>query len=272
MANQEEAKPAEVLRNLPAEQSATAVPVVLAPQLPAMEKTGQVKTVLRNTLLPLMGAGAQQTPGGEGRMAPVPPQRPAASPLTGKPQEPKSRAARTTDLDFEPDQDGLGSADGYIRLEVHVENGQLSLTGVKQVPGPLAMPSALIRGYAYEVLLDEQQVALGSLPDVGLRRAFANSDVPGPQGKHYFVNIPTFDFFVRIPKGYFSTVNLPKLNIVLHRVEDAPDRLTSLAPLQKHPGVKTVEVGRLAGIKLEQLSSTVRPQLEQILHEIEKVQ
>ena len=260
MANQEDTRPVEVLRNLPTEQSATAAPVVFAPHLPAMEKTGEVKTVLRNTLLPLMGSGVQHTPTGEGRMAPVPAKIPAPSPATGKPQE-----LKTGRVD-------LSSVDGYVRMEVHVENGQLSVIGVKPVPGPLLMPSAVTRGYVYEVLLGEQQVALGSLPDVGLRRAFANSDVPGPQGKHYFINVPAFDFFVRIPKGHFLTANLPKLNIVLHKVEDAPDRLTSLAPLQKQPGVKTVEAGRLAGIKLEQLPSTVRPQLEQILRETEKLQ
>ena len=254
-----EARPVEVLRALPTEQSLTAAPVVLSPQLPAMEKVGAVKTVFRNTLLPLMGAGAQQTTGGEGRMAAVPTQPAAPSPLSGKPQEPKAVTVVAVGA----------PADGYIRVEVHVENGRLSVTGVKQVPGPLAMPSAVIRGYAYEVTLDDQQIALGSIPDVGVRRAFANSNVEGPQGKHYFINVPSFDFFVRIPKGHFQTANLPKLNIVLHQVQDAPDRLTSLAPLQAQPGVKTVEAGRLTGIQLDQIPATVRPQFQQILGETE---
>ena len=58
MANHDEERPIEVLRNLPAEQSTTAAPVVPSPELPAMEEVGAVKTVHRNTLLPLMGAGA----------------------------------------------------------------------------------------------------------------------------------------------------------------------------------------------------------------------
>jgi hypothetical protein len=156
-------------------------------------------------------------------------------------------------------------------LEVHVENRKLSVTGVKQVAGPLSFPNAVIHGYVYEVLLDDQQIALGSLPDVGVRRAFANRDVPDPQGKHFFVDVPTFDFSVRIPKGHLVTANLGKLNIVLHKVEDAPDRFTSLAPLQKQPGVKTYEVGRLAGIKLDEVSPAVRSTLEQILEEADKL-
>jgi hypothetical protein len=152
-----------------------------------------------------------------------------------------------------------------------VENGKLSVTGIRQVPGPLAMPSAVIHGYAYEVLLNDQQVGLGSLPDVGVRRAFANRDVPEPQGKHFLIDVPTFDFAARIPKGYLVIANLPKLNIVLHKVDEAPDRFISLAPLQKQPGVKATEVGRLAGIKVEELSPAVRPNLERILSEANKL-
>jgi len=55
-------------------------------------------------------------------------------------------------------------------------------------------------------------------------------------------------------------------------VREAPDRFTSLAPLQKQTGVNTVEVSRLAGIRLEQVSPTVRPALEQILREIDKTE
>jgi hypothetical protein len=110
------------------------------------------------------------------------------------------------------------------------------------------------------------------LPDLGVRRSFANRDVPGPEGKHHFAKLSTIEFFVRIPKNYVSSVNLPKLSIVLHDVRDAPHRLTSLAPLQKQSGVSTVEVTRLAGIRLEQLSPTVRPHLEEILKETDKTQ
>ena len=259
MPDQEKMNPVEVVRGLPSKQSATAKPIILAPQNPTMENVGGVKTVLRNTLLPLMGAAHPQSTGGEGIMASVPEKMPAPSAPPAKPQEPKPGIAPHT------------TGEGYVRMEVHFENGQLSLVGVKQVPGPLAMPSAVIRGYAYEVLLNDQQIALGSLPDVGVRRAFANRDVPDPQGKHYIVSVPAFDFFVRVPQGHISAATLPKLTIVLHKVEDAPDRFTSLSPLARQHGVKTVEATRLAGIKLEQLSPAVRSHLEQILDETDKL-
>ncbi len=260
MTDEKNPGPIEPLRQFPSEQSATAKPVLLAPDLPAMEKIGEVKTVLKNMLLPLMGAGHPQSTEGEGAMAAVPGKMPAPPAPSGKPQEAKPGLA--------PPSPG----EGYVRMELHFENGRLSVVGVKQVPGPLTMPSAVIHGYAYEVLLDGQQIALGSLPDVGVRRAFANRDVPGPEGKHHFFYVPTFDFFVRVPQGHVSTATLPKLNIVLHKVEAAPDRFTTLSPLAQQPGVKTVEAGRLAGIKLEQLSPAVRPHLEQILSQTEKPQ
>jgi hypothetical protein len=254
MADREDIKAQDVQRGLPTEQNATAPPVIFAPHFPAMEKIGEVKTVLRNPLLPLMGAGTSQPIRGVGQMDPVPAKTPPVTGLPAKPQEPKAAPSPLT-------------GDGYVRIEIHFDKGQLSVVGIKRAPGPLAVPSALIRGYVYEVNLDDQQVGLGSLPDVGVQRAFANRDVEGPQGKHHFAKLPTFNFFVRIPAGYVVRANMPKLQVMLQNVEDAPDRLTSLAPLERQPGVKTSEVGRLSGIELEQLSSTVRPEFERILDE-----
>jgi hypothetical protein len=254
-------KPVDILREIPQQQRPDAPPVVLNPSLPAMEKTGDVKTVLRNTLLPLMGAGAPIHPGGPSGLmeaAPSGPQQPT-HPLPSKPQEPKPSSAPPT------------LTGGYVRLQVRSENGNLSIVGAKQVPGPLAMPSGVIHGYVYEVLLDEQQIALGSVPDAGVMRSFANRDVPGPQGKHHFATVPSFEFAVRIPAGHLVTANLPKLNIVLHKVEQAPDRFTSLAPLARQPGVKLQEVARLPGIRLDQLPVAVRPELERIVTENERL-
>jgi hypothetical protein len=254
MADREGMKPQDVQRGVPAEQSPTAPPVIFAPHLPTMEKTGEVKTVLRNPLLPLMGAGTSQPIRGVGQMDPVPVKIPPATEAPANAQEPKATPSPLV-------------GDGYVRIEIHFDKGQLSVVGVKRVPGPLAVPSAVIRGYVYEVTLDDQQVGLGSLPDVGVQRAFANRDVEGPQGKHHFAKLPTFNFFVRIPAGYVVRANMPRLQVMLQNVEDAPDRLTSLAPLGRQPGVKTSEVGRLSGFQLEQLSPTIRPEFERTLDE-----
>jgi hypothetical protein len=101
-----------------------------------------------------------------------------------------------------------------------------------------------------------------------MRRAFANRDVPGPEGKHRFIQVPTFDFFVRIPKAHVSEANLPKLTIVLHNVRQAPDRLVPGTALQRQSGVETTEVARLSGgLSLEKLPPPVRPLFEKILQD-----
>lgn len=260
MADHEPLKPEEILRSLPLKQDASAAHVVQAPHLPEMEKVEEVKTVARNPLLPLMGGGVAQHPEGEGLMAPVP--EGAAETVLRPPQKPQ-------EMKTPPRPQGAAEG-GYIRLEVHVENGKLSVVGIRHVPGPLAIPSAVIHGYVYEVLLEDQQIALGSLPDVGVRRAFANRDVAEPYNQHFFIEVPSFDFAARIPRAYFVPANLPKLHVVLHKVEEAPDRFTTLAPLQRQPGVKTVEVGRVVGIRPEQLSPALRRKFEEILKETER--
>lgn len=152
-------------------------------------------------------------------------------------------------------------------MEIHAANDQLSVIGASEVAGPLTIPSAAINGLAYEVLVDDQQIALGSIPDVGLRRAFANRDVPDPEGKHRFMQVPTYDFFVRIPKTYVSDATLPRLNIVLHNVRQAPDRLVPATALQRQSGVETIEVARLSNLSMERLPSGVRPLFEKILQD-----
>jgi hypothetical protein len=259
MADEQHPTEAELVRGLPIKQDPAAKPVILNPNLPTMEQKGAVKTVLRNTLLPLMGAGRSVPAAGANLMAAVSAQGSAPAGPPERPQEPKGTAS------------AAAAEDGYVRLDVHFENGKLAVTGLKEVPGPLAVPSTVTRGYAYEVLLDGQQIALGSVPDVGVQRAFANRDVPDPQGKHFFINVPTFDFAVRVPRGYLHTANLPKLAIVLHRVEDAPDRFTTLSPLAQQPGVKTTEISRIAGVRLDELAPPVRPAFEKIVNELDQL-
>lgn len=255
MAIPEQTWPAGLRAGLPTEQRPMGAPVVHAPGLPSMERVGEVKTVLRNTALPLMGTDASADTRGENLMAGVHAMA-NVPPWSGQgPQKPKEG------------QVGPAPSDGYVRVEFHVENGQLSVIGVREVPGPLAIPSAVIHGLVYEVLIGDQQIALGSLPDVGLRRAFANRDVPGPEGKHRFVQVPSFDFFARIPKVYVSRENLPRMTVVLHNVRQAPHRVAPGTALQKQSDIETIEIARLSGVRPEQLPAVVRPLFEKILND-----
>jgi hypothetical protein len=246
----------EILPVKPAtEQRQMGAVIVNAPALASMEAVGQVKTVLRNELLPLMDTDPSTPASGENLMTKV--QDMSQTPLEPGQGLQKSRS----------DQAVPSPSDGYVRVQIHFANGQLSVIGASEVPGPLTLPSAVINGFVYEVLLGDQQIALGSLPDVGVRRAFANRDVPGPDGKHRFIQVPSFEFFVRIPKTYISDMNLSKLTILLQNVQQAPDRLAPGAVLQKQSGVETAEVARLSGLSLEQLPAEARPLFEKILHD-----
>jgi hypothetical protein len=238
---------------LPTEQRPMGAPVVHAPSLPSMESVGSVKTVLRNAALPLMSASTSIGTRGESvmeewhSMTALPP-----SPGTG-PQKPKEAQAAPS------------AEEAYVRLELQFANGRLSVIGLKEVPGPLSIPSAVIQGHVYEVLIGDQQIALGSIPDVGVRRAFANRDVPDPQGKHRFIQETSFEFFARIPKVLATKENLPKMTVVLHNVRQAPDRLVPATAVQHQPGVEAVEVARLSGIIPDQVPAAVRVQLDRIV-------
>jgi hypothetical protein len=155
------------------------------------------------------------------------------------------------------------ATDGYVRLELRAEEGRLSILGLHEVAGPLAIPDAVIHGYVYEVLAGDRRVSLGSIPDVGGRRAFANADVSEPQRKHRFFPDAAFNFFVRIPKAELRPEMLAQMQIVLHRIDAAPDHVSE-QPLAKHAGVENVEIARLQGIKIEELPHPETNRAEQI--------
>jgi hypothetical protein len=240
---------------LPNEQKRMGAPVVNAPGLPSMEKVGDVRTLLQNTALPLMGDEAQTEPRGTHLMERADDMFVAPPSHGVGPQRPKERERVSA------------QSEGYVRLEVHFEDGRLSIIDAKDVPGPLINPNAVIQGYAYEVLIGDRQISLGSIPDVGVRRAFANRDVPGPHGRHRFVEVPAFDFFVRIPKVQLTAENLSKMDIVLHDVSAAPDRIAPELPMSKQPSLETAEVARISGLRLESMPAVVRSHLERIINE-----
>jgi hypothetical protein len=158
------------------------------------------------------------------------------------------------------------ASDGYARLSVHSENGVLSITGVHEVAGPLALPGTVADGLVYEAMVGDQQVGLGPVTDAGLSRSFANANVPGPERYHRLTQRTSFDFFVRVPKAQLTAAAMPKLNIALHRVGNAPDRLTpGVSLLKQTGGLQVTEVSRLPGIALEKLAPEIRPQFEKML-------
>jgi hypothetical protein len=146
-----------------------------------------------------------------------------------------------------------------------MEEGKLSVTDVKEVPGLFIDTKTVSPGVNYEVLTDGQPIALGFLPDVGVSRSFANIDVPGREGKHNITILPSFDFFVRVPKNQISEKTLPKMTISVQEVKLTPDILLKEIPLTKQTGLVSTEIGSLVGIKLDEVPKEVSSQLERII-------
>jgi hypothetical protein len=236
------------------EQRPKGGPVALRPHRPTMEKIGEVVTVHRDASLPLMAAAHQPVEIGSDRVMEKfdGAARPAPQ-HDGGAQKPR-------------DQHAQASPEGYVRLQLHYNDGNLSVIGAKSVDGPLLNPAAVIEGYAYDVMIGERQISLGSIPDVGGRRAFANRDVTGREGKHRFFRVSEFDFFVRIPYANFTAEDLPRLKIVLQKVQNAPGRLTPGVAIARHAEVEAEEVARLSGVSLEATPEPVRAQLRDILN------
>ncbi|HOO53436.1 MAG TPA: M64 family metallopeptidase [Methanothrix sp.] len=167
-------------------------------------------------------------------------------------------------------ENAASSADtsaGYVRFKIHVENGKLSITGVKDIPGKLITPRTASPGHFYEVLIGDEPISLGFLPDIGVRRSYASSNELRVKLREHKSTQPSFDFFVRIPRAKVTEETLPKMAVTVHRVKKMPVKLDRSIPFIKNPGIVSTEIGHLKGVKLNKLPKQVRPQLERILKE-----
>lgn len=166
------------------------------------------------------------------------------------------------DIPIEP-----ATSNGYVRLKVHVDNGQLSVTDVKEVPGPFITSKALGPGHAYEVLIDGEPISTGFLPDVGVHRPLASRNAPGPKGKHHTTTRSCYDFYARIPKTRVTSRALPKMKIVLYQVHQPPEQIRSKVPSTGQSGVRSTKVGHVTGLKADKLSPYAHSRLEKILND-----
>jgi hypothetical protein len=156
--------------------------------------------------------------------------------------------------------------ESYVRLTVHHDNGRLTVVGAREVEGPLAVADALPAGFSWEVATGDRRISLGSIPDAGVIRSFANRDLPEPQRHHGFQEVTAFDFNVRIPRRELTPDLLPRLRISLHRLSRVPERTLSTAPLrQQLSDEELTEVGHLDGLRADGVAETARAELERVL-------
>lgn len=158
---------------------------------------------------------------------------------------------------------GAGSSDaprGYVRLRVHVEDGEMSIIDSHLVDSELAMPATIHGEHAYEVALGDRLLHADTIPDLGIVRGFAHPQGTPEQQRHHTYRETSYDFDVRVPASELTPQALPNIEIALYRTKDrAPTRrLTETAPLGVQFERELREVARLSGIPGDALPSSLR--------------
>jgi hypothetical protein len=234
-------------------------PVVENAKLPVMtEKVLRPRLIGGKTLL-MVGAPKPDA-GKVGRMAAVPKARPKV------PQPTANRAL--ADMKADPKGVVTAPADGYVRLQLRVSGDQVTVVGAKAVEGPLVQRPELHGAVAYDVTLGSKRIAVGSILDLGERRSFPNEDPKAPpeQRGHYISEVPVYDVNIRVPAAEVSVKSLPKLNIRLYRIKEEVDtRLAPPGPLGDHFTRELREIGKVSGIKLEDIAAPSRAQVKKAL-------
>jgi hypothetical protein len=155
--------------------------------------------------------------------------------------------------------------EAYLRLRLHVENSKISIVEARKVEGPLAMPDKIDGNLAYEVTVGSNRIAAGPIADVGVNRSFPNPQaVPGQEG-HFFVELPSYEFNVRIPRESLSPSTLPKAEIAIYRVKTPVSQsIGGDKPLRSQFAGELREVARLKGIPVKKLPKSTQSEINRL--------
>src|SRR5918995_1413261 len=153
---------------------------------------------------------------GSKRMEPVPKKGPKKGAAA------RRRGPLPDQLEPRPSRRKAADEQGYVRIRVRVENGELSVQDLRHVEGPLVAHEDLHGDLAYEVTIGGQRIGSGAIPDVPTMRSFPHPEpAPGQEG-HHFTPATSFEFLVRVPKEAISERALPRLGIALYRIKEGP--------------------------------------------------
>lgn len=220
-------------------------PVIDNPRLARMtDKAGRPRPI--DGKIVLMAGEPKPDTGKQRRMPPVPPSKPDRQPRE-RPDQVEPSGSRET----------AQEPQGYVRLRLRVEDGELSVVGAKAVEGPL-VESKLQGSLAYEVTVGKKRVAAGAIPDAGERRSFPDPEGRGEMQGHHVAPLPAYDVNVRVPKEQVSAASLPRLEIALYRVkEPLPIERLEAGAIGPQFERELREVARIKGIQPEKLSGRV---------------
>lgn len=191
----------------------------------------------------------------------------AAEPVTGRTlmKAVPTRPATASASPMPPnDQHGAiaDSADpgpNSVRLRLRITNGVASVISAHVVPGVLPAPERLDFGLAYEISVGSRRVAVGTVPDVGMRRSY-----PDPQGRagmsgHHLQELESIEVNLRLPQREFSQTNLSKLHVQLFRMKSQPPAVPiTAASLAEQFGDHLRPAAELRGVDLKLLSPRIQ--------------
>ena len=153
-----------------------------------------------------------------------------------------------------PRRPSARAGERYVRLQIHVENGEMAVVDSHVVEGPLAQTAAFEGRYAYEVTAGGRLLHAGSIPDLGVIRGFAHPNGTQEQRDHHTYELASYDFHVRAPAAALDRSALPKIAVVLYRIKEHPPtdapiaRAVSENPLGVQFERELREVGRVVGL------------------------
>jgi len=200
--------------------------------------------------------------GARGRMAPFRHVKNPAETRVPKGGYPEQQPPKPPRRKKTPGRAAKPAKEGYLRLRVLVQNGELSVVGAKFVEGPLAPMETLHPGLAYEVTIGARRVAAGAIPDAGVYRSF-----PDPLGRpelqgHHITEVSSYEIAVRVPAQEFLMSALPKARITLYRWRGTGPAAPAVGRSLKAQLKGRVDtIATLNGIRLSQLSKEAQTEL-----------
>jgi hypothetical protein len=163
-------------------------------------------------------------------------------------------------------------APGYIRLRLRVDDGDVSVHGVRYVEGPLTKLNEVITpGVSYEAKVGRRRVAVGDVPDPTEWRGF-----PDPAGRaglegHHIIEQTSYEFTVRIPADEIDESSLQDLRVNLFRWRGrGPDDHIDVKELSKEPKEAVSRIATLRGVQMMADAGELREDLRGALAEAAK--
>jgi hypothetical protein len=163
-----------------------------------------------------------------------------------------------------------GAEEGYIRLTFKVEDGRLSITAARSVPGPLIAEQDIRQGeMVYEVTRLRRLLAAGTLPpDAHLARGMPHPEGTGKLAGHHISELESFEFTARIPKRELSVNTLRELGATVYRVKGGGplDVPVSAIPMRETEASEQLRVvAETHGFDLNDLSPELQEELRAAL-------